>query len=254
MLTVSAIKAFSDNYIWAITDQTQQKACIVDPGDAQPVIEFLESEGLDLESVIVTHHHPDHIGGIKTLRENYNFEVIGSESSRYQPIDRPLKDGDSIKILGQNFKMMQVPGHTLDHVAYYSEANEKHWLFCGDTLFSAGCGRMFEGEAKQMHQSLLNLAALPSETLVYCAHEYTLANLQFAVEMEPDNQALLDYREHCEALRQHKQPTIPTSIERERAVNPFLRCDSPSIRASLKLPEVEDWQVFKALRKAKDQF
>ena len=113
---------------------------------------------------------------------------------------------------------------------------------------------MFEGEAKQMHQSLLNLAALPSETLVYCAHEYTLANLQFAVEMEPDNQALLDYKEHCEALRQHKQPTIPTSIEIERAVNPFLRCDSPSIRASLKLPEVEDWQVFKALRKAKDRF
>jgi hydroxyacylglutathione hydrolase len=225
------LPAFSDNYIWMLHDG--QKALVVDPGDAHPVLEALQRGGWKLQGILVTHHHADHTDGVDALRDATGAQVFGPERETMpEPIQR-LADGDTVRLLGLDFQAIDVPGHTAGHIAYYAEIeNEAPVLFCGDTLFSGGCGRLFEGTAKQMQASLHRLAALPGATRVCCAHEYTLSNLKFAMEVEPDNMQLAAHQRHCLSLREQEIPTLPSSVETERQINPFLRCDQPTIVAS----------------------
>ena len=212
-----------------------KKALVVDPGDAQPVIETLQRGGLELQGILVTHHHADHTDGVDALRNVTGAQVFGpARETMPEPIRR-LADGDTVRILGMDFRVIDVPGHTAGHIAYYAEIdNESPVLFCGDTLFSGGCGRLFEGTADQMQASLHRLAALPGATRVCCAHEYTLSNLKFAMEVEPDNMQLAAYQRHCLSLRERGIPTLPSSVETERQINPFLRSEQPAIVASTK--------------------
>lgn len=215
------IPAFSDNYIWLLAQEG--KAWVVDPGDAEPVLDTLAKEKLKLAGILITHHHDDHTGGIAELLQHFDIPVYGPhDSPACKVISQPLHDGDSIHLGSMNFSVMAVPGHTLDHIAFYSAAEKI--LFCGDTLFSGGCGRVFEGTYEQMYNSLLKLLALPDDTRICCAHEYTLSNLRFALTVEPDNQDLVEYQQRCERLRQKDQPTLPSTIQQEKRINPFLRC------------------------------
>ncbi|KZX77480.1 hypothetical protein A3715_01590 [Oleiphilus sp. HI0009] len=253
--TISTISAFRDNYIWCIHDDST--AVIVDPGDATPVLRFLEDNNLDLEAALVTHHHPDHVGGIQTLGTNFpNLRVIGSPESRFGGIKEQVREGDSVIAGGNSFSVIDVPGHTLDHIAFVLSNEESTHLFCGDTLFSAGCGRLFEGTAKQMHDSLRKLQNLPAETQIYCAHEYTLSNLDFALSLMPNNKDLQDYHNQCTLKRENNESTIPTTLSQELKINPFLRESDPEIIDNLQtlnykaLSEAED--RFAAIRHAKD--
>jgi hydroxyacylglutathione hydrolase len=215
------IPAFSDNYIWLLTEDG--KAWVVDPGEAAPVLRELRDKNLKLSGILLTHHHPDHTGGAAELLQSYDVPVYGPcHSPAGELISHALQNSESIQLGSMDFNVITVPGHTLDHIAFYN-ADEKT-LFCGDTLFSAGCGRVFEGTYKQMYHSLLKLAALPDDTRICCAHEYTLSNLRFAVAIEPTNQDIADYLQHCEMLRAKKQPTLPSTIALEKRINPFLRC------------------------------
>jgi hydroxyacylglutathione hydrolase len=212
-----------------------QKALVVDPGDAQPVMEVLQREGLELQGILVTHHHADHTGGVDALREATGAPVFGPQREVIpEPVLRQM-NGDTVRLMGLDFRVIDVPGHTSGHIAFYAEIdNESPVLFCGDTLFSGGCGRLFEGTADQMQASLHHLAALPGATRVCCAHEYTLSNLKFALEVDPDNLQLAAYQRHCLSLRERGVPTLPSSVETERQINPFLRSDQPAIVASAK--------------------
>ena len=227
-LNISPISAFKDNYIWMLRLDEEKRVGIVDPGDAQPVLEILASKGMQLDTILITHHHPDHTGGIEQLLEAFpNANVIGPHSSRIALIKQHCKEGDTVSALGLNFKVLEIPGHTLDHIAYYFCANEEFkqgGVFCGDTLFASGCGRIFEGDPAMMYNSLAKLKALPESTLVFCAHEYTLANIAFALAAEPDNTDLQDRLEATRALREAKLPSLPSNIALERRTNPFLRC------------------------------
>lgn len=225
------LPAFADNYIWMLHDG--KNALVVDPGDAQPVAEALLREGVQLQGILVTHHHADHTGGVNVLRELSGASVYGPANEVMpEPITR-LSEGDRVQLLGLDFDVMEVPGHTAGHIAYFCpDTGNTPLLFCGDTLFSGGCGRLFEGTAAQMQASLHRLASLPDTTRVCCTHEYTLSNLKFAMEVEPDNPQLAAYQSHCTALRADGLPTLPSSIEMERQINPFLRVDVPTIVAS----------------------
>ena len=226
-----ALPAFTDNYIWMLHDGRQ--AIVVDPGDAQPVRAALEAEGLELAAILVTHHHPDHVGGVDELREPLKGAVYGpAREAIGGPFD-PLRDGDRIVVAGVGFEVIDVPGHTAGHIAYvHRPANgEAPILFCGDTLFSAGCGRLFEGTAAQMHASLSRLAALPPSTRVCCAHEYTESNLRFAAAVEPQNTAVASHISDCRARRAQSLPTLPSTIGLELEINPFLRCDVAAVQA-----------------------
>lgn len=215
------IPAFDDNYIWLFSDG--KAAWVVDPGDAAPVIAALQDRQLALAGILLTHHHGDHTGGITALCRKFAVPVYGpAESPARELVSHPLRHGDHIQLGHFHFCIIAVPGHTLDHIAFHSAADKL--LFCGDTLFSAGCGRVFEGTYAQMHASLQLLAALPDDTRVCCAHEYTLSNLRFAVAVEPDNQAIRDYQASCELLCSSGQPTLPSLLGLEKQVNPFLRC------------------------------
>jgi hydroxyacylglutathione hydrolase len=216
------LPAFQDNYLWFVHDG--HRAIVVDPGDARPVIAALQRERLGLEAILVTHHHPDHIGGVDELRETTGARVYGPAKERIpEPLQR-LAEGDRIEVLGLQWRVIEVPGHTSGHIAYYCEDFDgRPLVFCGDTLFSAGCGRLFEGTPAQMAASLEKLAALPGETRVCCTHEYTLSNLRFALGVEPGNLDLVHYAKRCEDLRSRGLPTLPSTIGLERQVNPFLR-------------------------------
>lgn len=257
MLTIEPIEAFSDNYIWLLYDDASRQAFVVDPGDAQPVEQRVAELGLSLEGVLITHHHFDHVGGLAGLAANRDLTIYGPHNQAIEAISHRLGAGDSIAVLGHTFSVLEVPGHTLDHIAYF-HAGEQPVLFCGDTLFAGGCGRMFEGTAPMMLQSLESLAALPADTLVYCAHEYTLANLAFAQAVEPDNTALAQRVENAVATREKGQPTVPSNIALEQATNPFLRCTEPSVAASLAdqgmLAGSEPAAIFAAVRGWKDNF
>ena len=225
------LPAFTDNYIWLL--HSGHHTIVVDPGDAQPVLSALQQYGLQLDAILVTHHHADHVGGVDVLREATGARVWGPARERIpEPLLR-LHHRDTVVELGLTFSVMDVPGHTSGHIAYFCQSMDgAPLLFCGDTLFSGGCGRLFEGTAAQMQASLDQLAALPDDTRVCCAHEYTLANLKFARAVEPGNGELLHYSAQCETLRAQGLPTLPSRMALERAINPFLRTRVPTVAAA----------------------
>ena len=257
-MQIEAIKAFSDNYIWLLHDNG--KAWVVDPGDAQPVIAALEHKGLDLEGIIITHHHFDHTGGVEQLSRNFPAVVVtGPESAHFTDTTRAMHEGDTLEALGCTFSVIEVPGHTLDHIAYYcSDSPVGEVLLCGDTLFAGGCGRVFEGTAPMMRASLSKLAILPETTKVYCAHEYTLANLSFAAVVEPSNNALIMRIQHCRRLREENKATVPSTIGDELTTNPFMRCSHSSVisAAQVNNPSCanDEDAVFTEIREWKNNF
>ena len=251
-----ALPAFSDNYLWLLHDGAQ--ALVVDPGDAAPVLEALRQRSLTLASILVTHHHADHTGGVAELRAATGAQVFGPATEAVpEPLVR-VKGGDVVRTLGLTFEVIEVPGHTAGHVAYAERgAVEAPLLFCGDTLFSGGCGRLFEGTPAQMLASLDRLGALPGATRVCCAHEYTLSNLRFARAVEPGNHALAAYEQQCERLREEGRPTLPSRIDTERAVNPFLRSREASVTQAVRAQAAsatDEVAVFAALRQWKNEF
>ena len=256
-LNVRPVRAFSDNYIWLIeSPKVPARVVAVDPGEAAPVIAELKRRNVSLAAILLTHHHPDHIGGVPELLRLGPVPVIGPDDERIAHRTRTVRDQDRCELpdLGLSFEILQVPGHTLSHIAFWGHGA----LFCGDTLFSAGCGRMFEGTPGQMNASLNRLRELPPETQVFCGHEYTAANLRFALTVEPVNGAALEYLESVNRIRAAGEPSLPSTLSLEIRVNPFLRCDKPSVRAAAethsgkKLEEPCD--VFGVLRAWKDQF
>lgn len=250
------IPAFNDNYLWLFHDGGH--ALVVDPGDARPVLEVLKKLNLQLVGILVTHHHGDHTGGVDELRNATGAKVYGPRLERMpEPIER-LDDGDQLELLGCHFDVMDVPGHTAGHIAYVAyPTGQAPILFCGDTLFSAGCGRLFEGTPAQMLHSLTRLSQLPDDTRVCCAHEYTASGLSFARVVEPNNAAAADYQAEVQRLRDQHQPSLPSSIAIEKAVNPFLRTHLPDVMAAVKIFDQTAQtpaQVFGALRTWKNQF
>ena len=228
-LVVRPVRAFSDNYIWLIeSPRDPARLVAVDPGDAAPVIEELKRSGSSLAAILLTHHHPDHIGGVPELLRHRQVPVVGPNDARIANRTLTVEDKERCDLpdLGLSFEILQIPGHTLSHIAFWGHGA----VFCGDTLFSAGCGRMFEGTPKQMNASLDRLRNLPPETQVYCGHEYTAANLRFALTVEPANGAALEYQQSVARVRAADNPTLPSTLSLEIRVNPFLRCDNPSVR------------------------
>jgi len=253
-VTIEPIPAFDDNYLWLLVRGSQ--AAVVDPGDAAPVLQRLQQRNLSLQAILVTHHHGDHVGGVASLSRATGARVHGPGAEAIPARDVALAGGSRIEVLGVAFDVLDVPGHTLGHIAYHAPALRA--LFCGDTLFAAGCGRLFEGTAAQMTASLAKLASLPADTRVYCAHEYTLSNLRFALAVEPDSEALRRRQQACAALRRRGEPTLPSTIADELATNPFLRCSEPDVRRAAEaraggpLPTAES--VFTVIRQWKNVF
>lgn len=264
MLTISAISAFSDNYIWCLADPDTGKALIVDPGQAKPVQDYLAEHGLTLDTILVTHHHPDHVGGVKALVQDYpDSRVIGPADSPFKGSTSFVHPGDEAVWENVTFQVMSVPGHTLDHIAFFTDAEiaGRPALFCGDTLFVCGCGRLFEGTAAQMMESLRSLRELPDTTAVYCAHEYTLANLRFARSWLPGDSKLEAFERQCMKRRDNGEPTVPSILADEKQLNPFLRWDDPAVVAAAKqycseqgLPADSESAIFAAIRHGKDNF
>ncbi len=231
-LKVTRVPAFEDNYLWLIHGRgaAADRVVAVDPGDAEAILTALARDHLHLDGILVTHHHGDHVGGVAALVARYGVPVYGPEREEIPSVSARLHGGDTLVLngLGLTFSVVDVPGHTAGHIAYHGHGA----LFCGDTLFSGGCGRLFEGTPAQMLASLDTLAALADDTAVYCAHEYTASNLRFALAVEPDNAALAAYAADVTRLRARNESTIPSTIGRERAINPFLRTRLPGLRAA----------------------
>lgn len=252
------IPALADNYIWLLHDG--QQALVVDPGAAEPVLQVLQAQGLALQSILVTHHHADHVGGVEALREATGATVYGPA---FEVIPEPatrLAGGETLELLGLQWQVLGIPGHTSGHIAYFcAQALPQPLVFCGDTLFSVGCGRLFEGTPAQMYDSLQQLSTLPDDTLVCCAHEYTLSNIRFALAVEPNNAQLLHHHTQCLELRAQGTPTVPTTMALERGINPFLRCDVVQVAqgATQCAPHLDTrnpLSVFTALREWKNIF
>lgn len=259
MLDVISIPAFNDNYIWLLRTAGDKRCWVVDPGDAAPVQRYLQAEGLQLEGILLTHHHADHIGGVMELAAP-GVTVIGALQDVYRlpPLNVQVTGGDRFQLLGHTLQVLEVPGHTLGHVAYVAEDHQPPLLFCGDTLFAGGCGRLFEGTAEQMHASLQSLARLPDTTRVYAAHEYTLSNLEFASRAEPNNQALQQRLQDCRDKRAQNLSTLPSTLAVEKSTNPFLRVALPSVKMTLQqqFPDQacnEETDAFRLLRSWKDK-
>ncbi|MDP9139755.1 MAG: hydroxyacylglutathione hydrolase [Pseudomonadota bacterium] len=260
-MQLHAIPIFSDNYVWVLI--RGQDAVVVDPGDGAPVARYLQENALNLQAILVTHHHPDHIAGIPVLLGVWPVPVYGpaDEAAQIKLLSHQLNDGDAIEVLGECLQVVSLPGHTLGHIAYVQlapDTDEAPFVLCGDTLFSAGCGRLFEGTPAQMHASMQRLDALPANSRMYCTHEYTLSNLAFARAVEPDNRDIQDHICKVQTLRADGIPSVPTTLALERRINPFLRTREHAARQA-----AETWagsalndevMVFAALRKWKDGF
>lgn len=257
MFKTAPISAFNDNYIWALVSEDAQSVAVIDPGDAAPVETFLQQQGLTLSAILVTHHHGDHTGGINALMQNRDIPVYGPARSPFKGITHPLTQGDQVELYGNVLEVTEVPGHTLDHISYCC-AGETPQVFCGDTLFLAGCGRIFEGSATQMFTAMEYYLSLPDTTQVYCTHEYSLNNLRFAAAVEPDNAAIEQSIRDCQNLRDQDKPTLPTSIGAEKLINPFLRSNHESVAASATnfaaKPLNTPLDVFTAVREWKNVF
>lgn len=256
MLQIIPIPAFDDNYIWLLKQAAGRHCAVVDPGDEDPVIDYLRANKLDLSAILITHKHGDHTGGVRALKKLWPDAVIyGPANEPIAALDRQVSEGEVLELeaIASRFTVLDVPGHTEGHVAYYGEGA----LFCGDTLFAAGCGRVFSGTFDQLSDSLVRLGQLPVETKVYCAHEYTLSNLGFALWVEPDNPQLLQRNRVDKLAREQGRPTLPSTIGLELASNPFMRTDNANVVAA-----AENWreqklasrgEVFRALREWKDR-
>lgn len=254
MLEIEIIPALSDNYNFLLTVAGGDAVGVVDPSEAGPIIAALARRNLRLTHILNTHHHRDHIGGNEELRAKYGATIVGpkSETARIPNMDRLLGDGDVYAFGGRRAEILFVPGHTTGHIAYWFTDDAA--LFCGDTLFSLGCGRLFEGTPGQMWKSLTRLRALPPETRVYCAHEYTMSNGKFALTVEPENADLQTRMAEVARLRTANIPTIPSTIGLERATNPFLRADAPELQKAAGRFGDDPVAVFAAIRQAKDGF
>tara|TARA_R110000851_G_scaffold147433_3_gene287318 strand:- start:720 stop:1490 length:771 start_codon:yes stop_codon:yes gene_type:complete len=256
MLQIHAVKAFNDNYIWLLQSAENQDVLIVDPGDAGPVINFIEKNDLHPAAILVTHHHNDHVGGIRRLDDLYDLPVFGPQREHIKTVDTPLyaQADQQLHPSFPHFRVIDTPGHTPGHISYLVENN----LFCGDTLFAGGCGRLLGGTAEQLFDSLQKIKQLPDDTRIYCAHEYTLANLQFAKAVDPKNNDLLERLAKTEALREQQIATVPSQLEVEKLTNPFLRCDDAAIKNAAEAyadqPLDSPLAVFKVLRAWKDDF
>lgn len=254
-MQILALPAFQDNYIWCL-QASNKTIVVIDPGDAQPVIDFLDQHQLQLTAILITHHHSDHCGGVMQLTANYQVPVYGPKHETIAGITYPVAEPEHIKLIpfALTLQVVDIPGHTRGHVAYYGHGK----LFCGDTLFGAGCGRLFEGTPAQMFQSLQKIAALPDTTHLYCAHEYTQANLQFALAVEPNSSDILTRISKVNKLRENGQNTLPSTLAEEKLTNPFLRCHVPGVIAAAshykgyKLTDAIE--VFATLREWKNNF
>ncbi len=256
-MIIEPLSAFSDNYIWLVHDAAD--AFVVDPGDDEPVRRALRERRLRLRAILLTHHHADHVGGVQALRPLLDGEVYGPAGEMLPEPCLPLCEGDRVELPGLSLRVLDVPGHTAGHIAYVGTpaGHDDPVLFCGDTLFSAGCGRLFEGTPAQMAASLAKLAGLPGRTRVCCAHEYTLSNLHFAQAVEPANDAIAQHLRWCQGERAAGRPTLPSRIELERRINPFLRCAEPEVARTVAArgePAGDAVQVLGALREWKNGF
>ncbi|PRB81618.1 hydroxyacylglutathione hydrolase [Pseudomonas sp. MYb185] len=259
MPTFIALPAFQDNYIWLLQDHSTLQVTAVDPGDARPVITWLSRHPeYQLNTILLTHHHRDHTGGVLTLKAATGCKVWGPANDSIQGIDRPLAEGYQLRLYEQEIEVLAVPGHTLDHIAFFCNDPQEPWLLSGDTLFAGGCGRLFEGTPEQMYASLQRLASLPDNTTIYCTHEYTQSNLRFAQAVEPNNPDIQVRLEVVDELRRDGRITLPTTLALEKRTNPFLRCEEPHVvgaaaahSGAVSAPGV---QTFAAIRAWKDTF
>lgn len=258
--SISALPAFQDNYIWILTSDDGRSICAVDPGDPAPVQAYIEANDLRLDCLLITHHHPDHTGGIAALAAQHHCRVIGPQNPAIAGITESVAEGDSVEVMGSSLRVLEVPGHTLDHIAFIVPSDTKNpsRLLCGDTLFAGGCGRLFEGTPEQMLGSLNKLAELPTETEVYCTHEYTQANLRFAKACEPANTELSSRAVAVDALRAANEMTLPSTLGLELATNPFLRCKEEGVIAAAEkfsgVRPATTVEAFAAIRAWKDEF
>lgn len=253
-LEIHQLPAFDDNYLYILRDPVSGETAAVDPGDAQVILEFLKTKKWTLNKIFITHHHFDHTGGVAALKQKTEAEVYAPkyDEHRIPQVDHWVEDGSEVSVGSHRANVMFLPGHTLGHIAYHFKKDKA--LFSGDVLFAMGCGRLFEGSPAQMHQSLSKVKSLPPETMIYCAHEYTLANGRFALSVDPQNSDLLSRMDEVERLRSEDTPTIPTKLSDELKTNPFLRCDDRELRKTLDLVTTPEPQVFAEIRKRKDNF
>jgi len=255
MINIEPIKAFDDNYIWLMT--TNEGSIVVDPGENINLLKVIEKKNIKLDAILVTHHHYDHTGGIEELLTKYpNLKVYGPNNN-VDLIKSRLVDGELLNVIGVDFEVIKIPGHTLDHIAYYANINNSPLLFCGDTLFAGGCGRVFEGTFDQMYESLMKLKKLPQNTRIYCGHEYTINNLKFAKAVEPDNIDLIARYNDAIDLRKNNIPTLPSTLSIELKTNPFLRCEKNNVQKIIShkfKTGFSEKEIFSALRQWKDNF
>lgn len=254
MLSIKPIKALSDNYIWLVT--TNEGSIVIDPGESKQIIDLVKSNEIDLEGILITHHHYDHTNGIEEILKYKKVEVYGPKNN-VNSITKRVKQNDVFNLIGLKFEVIETPGHTLDHIAFYCCEDGKSILFCGDTLFSGGCGRVFEGTYSQMYESLKKLSKLPEDTQIFCGHEYTSSNLQFACAVEPNNQFIREYNQEIIEKTKNGEPSLPSSLKIEHMINPFIRCNEENLIDNInkKFGEVSsEIEIFSTLRKWKDDF